>query len=159
MKEAYNIRLSDCQQEIDRISDWISRNKLDSNVRYLVFYAVIKACGTIEAVFKEIVFEYLSDNTKNDTRNYLEKKVIESSINPTFGNICNLLDQIDPNKRVELEEAVKKSGEKGNLNSLVSLRNDFAHGRNISATINDVINYYRSGKAVLLLLDEVIDIN
>ena len=43
----------------------------------------------------------------------------------------------------------KQNEVKQNVNSLVSLRNDIAHGRSISITINNVIEYYNSGVAML----------
>ena len=43
----------------------------------------------------------------------------------------------------------------GQLNSLVKLRNSFAHGSAITASINDVKNYYNAGIWILEKLCEV----
>lgn len=49
--------LKDTLDELRNIKGWIDNNKLDSKVRYLNAYSVIKASGTIERVYKNIVFE------------------------------------------------------------------------------------------------------
>lgn len=44
--------LKDTLDELHNIKGWIDNNKLDSKVRYLNAYSVIKASGTIEQVYK-----------------------------------------------------------------------------------------------------------
>ena len=61
MNGKYIQELRDCEVEIMHIQQWIKKNVLDSNVRYLTSYAVIKACGTIEYVLKQMIFDRLSD--------------------------------------------------------------------------------------------------
>ncbi|MCC8172998.1 MAG: hypothetical protein LIO65_00960 [Odoribacter sp.] len=51
---------------------------------------------------------------------------------------------------------MKGSNEKGQLTSLVDLRNSFSHGATITVSINDVKNYYNSGIWILQKLHEII---
>ena len=46
--------------------------------------------------------------------------------------------------------------EKVELNSLVQLRNDLAHGRSNNPSINTVIRYYKSGVKILDILYTVL---
>ena len=47
MNGDYSLILRDCRIELENIQRWITANPMDSNVRYLTSYAVIKASGTI----------------------------------------------------------------------------------------------------------------
>ena len=57
--------------------------------------------------------------------------------------------------RYEEENIIKGSLQMGQLNSLVKLRNNFAHGSVITASINDVKSYYSAGIWILEKLCEV----
>lgn len=145
--------IDNCGFELRQIKEWIDKNKFDTNVRFLTFYSVIKSCSTIEVVFKKIIFNYLSQNTDNKTNNelnkYLEKMIIDSSINPSTKNIEKMLYKFNRDKKKKFNTDVKNSKEKSHLDSLVQLRNDFAHGKNISVGINAVIEYFNSSKIVI----------
>lgn len=149
-------RLDDCKLELDNIRVWINSNPLHSNVRYLVSYAVVKASGTIEIVLKSMVYDYLAEGAKIPTQAYLTKMIVDSSCNPNTHNISRMLEQIDATKKTSFESEIKGSAQKGDLNSLVNLRNDIAHGRVISVTIGTVISYFESGRYILEKLEQVL---
>ena len=156
-----NIRkISDCKLELNNIREWINKNNLHSNVRYLVAYSVVKASGTIEIVFKSMVYDLLAENASLETKSYLTRMIIDSSCNPSTGNIGKILEQINVDKKkafdINIKEAPEGMEQKANLNSLVSLRNDIAHGRSIGSTINTVTKYFDSGVEVLNILDAVL---
>lgn len=147
-------KIDDCCNELTNIKSWIDKNPLDSNVRYLAAYAVVKASGTIEVVFKSMIYDVLADKVKLETQNYLTKMVIESSCNPSTGNMSNLLDQLDTQRKIKFNNMIKGKTEKSDLNSLVSLRNDVAHGRTMNSSINTVKKYFESGVFILEKLEE-----
>lgn len=49
-----------------------------------------------------------------------------------------------------------KKWEKAEINSLVQLRNGFAHGDIITVSINTVISYFDAAKDILNILDAVV---
>ena len=57
MNGNYERLLQDCAIELNSIQQWIVNHNLDSNVRFLTSYSVIKACGTIEIVLKQIIYD------------------------------------------------------------------------------------------------------
>lgn len=158
MRDEYIQQLDDARQELESIREWINkdRNKFDINTKYLVSYAVVKASGSIEVVFKKIVFDFLSQNVREETGQYLEKMILDSSCNPNTGNMSNMLQNISGLKRNIFDQQVKESEKKDKLNSLVQLRNDFAHGDNVNISINTVITYYDAGISILNILDNII---
>lgn len=148
--------ITDTQEELKSIRKWINAgNQFDSKTRYLVSYSVIKASGTVEVIFKNIIYNYLVTGANEKTKGYLEKAIIDSSCNPNTGNMSNMLQNISSEWKSSFDQQVKQSGEKDKLNSLVQLRNDFAHGDSISVSIDTVINYFDSGVKILNILDSV----
>lgn len=155
MNGNYRQTLRDCEVELNSIKQWIDSNRLDSNVRFLTSYSVIKACGTVEYVFKQIVYDYLSSGANEEAKTYLNKSIIEASFNPSTGQMYRILEKINSDWRVGFENLIKGSSQMGQLNSLVKLRNSFAHGSAITASINDVKSYYNAGIWILEKLCEV----
>ena len=155
MNGDYRQTVRDCEVELNSIQQWIHSNRLDSNVRFLTSYSVIKACGTVEYVFKQIVYDYLSSGANEEAKTYLNKSIIEASFNPSTGQMYRILEKINSDWRVGFENLIKGSSQMGQLNSLVKLRNSFAHGSAITASINDVKNYYNAGIWILEKLCEV----
>ena len=148
--------LDECGLEIEQIYKWINSNQLDSNVRYLVAYAVVKTSGTIEIVFKRMIYDFLSESAKREAQDFLVSTVIDSSCNPNTGNMNNIIQKFDGHRADRFSQLVKGTDDKVELNSLVQLRNDVAHGRTISSSINTIKKYYESGRRVLETLDSVL---
>ena len=148
--------LEDCDSEIEIIKKWIDNHKLDSNVKFLVSYAVIRASGSIEVVFKSMISTFLSQNCIKETKQYLAKNIVESSANPSPTMIKKFLEKFDSDRTKEFEDKLKGTQEKGDLTSLVNLRNNIAHGQPIPSTITEVESYYLSGKMVLQTLEQIL---
>lgn len=150
-------RIEDCRNELNKIKKWADSNPLDSNVNYLTSYCIIRSCGTLEIVFKQIVYDYLSAGTIVDTQKYLEIEILDSSSNPKTGMMECYLDKIDSKKKEIFSDKIKSLGNaKSDLNSLVQLRNDFAHGKTSSTSITIIIREFESGIKILDELDNVL---
>lgn len=152
-------QLNDCATEISQIKAWINTNPLDSNVRYLTAYAVVKASGSIEIVLKSMIHLFLSDGAKKETQLFLTKQIVDSSSNPSTGKIESMLDQFDATTKELFKSQIHSTQDKADLNSLVTLRNDIAHGRTISASIGTIERYFESGRRVLDILDNLLNEN
>ena len=84
MHEKYNTLISNVNIELSGIKSWINKHSMDSNVRYLVSYAVIKTSGTIEVIFKNIIYDCLSIGTNINASEYLNNSIVESSCNRKY---------------------------------------------------------------------------
>ncbi len=147
--------IQDCQSELTNIKNFISNDPLGSMVRYLVSYSVIKSCGTIEIVFKDIIYNHLIKNANQEAIAYFSKNIKESSSNPKIDNICSLLKQINVNWNTSFKSKATDI-DKQSLNSLVELRNQLAHGNSITSSIDDVITYFTCGCNILQVLDSIV---
>lgn len=148
--------IDDCYNELTKIECFIKSDPLSSLCPYLISYCVVRACGTIEVCTKNIIFDYLSFGVRSETINYLEKEILESSWNPSCGAIQKLLDKINSDWSLQFQALTSGIKEKGDLTSLVNLRNDFSHGQKITATIANIMTYFQGGCKILEILDYII---
>jgi len=153
--------LVDCHDELERLEDAMTLFGATSPIGiYLSRYAIIKACGTIEQTFKSLVADNAENKQTQQIKNFLRKKVRESSMNPNENNIRNLLKSFDEIWASQFGDEVKALPDKAkvmsSLNSLVSARNDFAHGGNPSASIANVRVYFEDSRKLMVIIDNII---
>ncbi|QPJ65382.1 MAG: hypothetical protein G3M78_08250 [Candidatus Nitrohelix vancouverensis] len=152
--------LARCEDEIVLLGRKIDElGVTNSLVPYLTKYAIIRGCGAIEQAFKSIIVDYCIVNCNVQVINYLENKISRSSMNPSYENICGLLKELDDNWHRRFKNEVNghsNANLKTSLSSLVQLRNEFAHGGNPTASIQDVSTYFSDSRVIIYKLDTVI---
>ncbi len=125
-------------------------------------FAVIQCCGTIEQSIKIIIFDKLSNASSNQISTYLDKIIKNGSMNPSLENIKGLIGQFDRGWKQSITDKINVLPNKvtviDELKSLNKLRNDFAHGKNISSSFSNVKNYYISAKIITDIVDEVLQV-
>ena len=156
MDSRYIEQLDDCSRELQIIETHINNDKFNSLNPFLISYAVVKACGSIEVVYKNLIVDIIAVGSTTEAKNYLEKNIRDSSSNPTTGNIQRLLQDLNSTWAQQFEAQITGKDEKGSLSSLVSLRNDFAHGRSVTASIGNVKQYFEDAKTVLTWLESIV---
>ena len=151
----YRDKLDSCKKELENINSIIKKEPLSDSVKYLTSYAVVLATGCIELVFKEMLFDAVSAGCSDEAKCFLNNQIIESSCNPTVKKINDYLSKMgtDCKKSFSL---IEKSNDASRLQSLVNLRNSFALGYQISASISDVIEYFVSGSIILSNLERIL---
>lgn len=152
--------LADCESELHSIKAIIDANPLDRTTKYLNKYSIIKACGTIEFVFKSIIANYFDSSPMSQVHCFINKNIRESSANPKYDKICGMLGTYDPNWCQTFKNSVKSDAKaekiKASLESLVEQRNAFAHGKNTTATIANINDYYTDAVIILNYLDNAV---
>lgn len=144
-------------EELSELKKWINKNHTNSNVRYLVSYATVRACSVIETIFKQILFDYLSQDANDEAQHYLERMIIGSSANPATGQVGKFLQEINPAWNAAFKAQIASTHIAADVNALVDFRNDFAHGkRTLTHTIETVINYFKSGVSMLEILYNIV---
>ena len=115
MNGEFEQMIEDTKEELKSICKWInSGNQFDSKTRFLVSYAVIKTSGTVEVIFKNMIYSFLANGANDKTKSYLEKAIIDSSCNPNTGNmsICCRISLLIG--RHSLTSKLSKAGKKIN---------------------------------------------
>lgn len=141
-------------QELKDIQNKINSNVGDSINSYLLSYAVIKITGSIEAEFKKCIFEKVTEGSNKIIKDYLTKKIINNSSNPKTGKIESILGEFNSEWSKIFSDKTKEIIDAANLNSLVALRNSFAHGSTINTSIENLIKYSESGFKIIDILRE-----
>ncbi|PIE53635.1 hypothetical protein CSA37_00270 [Candidatus Fermentibacteria bacterium] len=161
--QGVNDILNSCFEELRNIQSLLDGiGEKAKPTPYVKKYAVIRATGAIETGFKKIIADKVDEDSHEQVKNFIRKKIRESSSNPKLGVIENMLVEFDDRWRAKFDELLAlddKPQLKGSLSKLVSARNDFAHGGNPDVSIENTINYFSDGRKVLEILDAVVNHN
>ena len=156
-----DILIDNCNIELRKIEMIINgMGPLSNVVPYLTRYSIIKSCGTIEQCFKTIISDFCSTSNSAQANTYIDTKFRNSSMNPSYENICKSLKEFDAQWTTEFKEKIKEiTNHKKALQSLSSLneaRNEFAHGGTPTVTFDNVLEYFRDSILVIEKLDIVV---
>lgn len=152
--------LDDCRNDLIKINHLIvGMGVMADPVPFLTSYALIKTCGTIEFCFKTIIAD-IHVGASRQVQNYINRKIRESSMNPTESNICNILKSFDENWNKDFKAKLNSHADcekiKSSLTSLNEARNIFAHGRPSTISFNDVQEYFEQTRKLIEILDDVV---
>lgn len=161
MKTELSNQLAECTRQLSEIDTKISALQPFDKVRaYLTQYALIKACGTLEFVYRSIVADYFDQSSLTQIHTYLDKTVRSGSMSATYDNMSSLLGKFDSNWRSAFKNAVqaRPDGQRiiASAKSLVTNRHLFAHGQSPTATFNDIFQYYNDALELINELDAVV---
>lgn len=164
MKTELQDLINDCTSEILDIESRIQiLPPLDKEIRFLTNYVLIKAAGTAEFVYKSIVADYFSTLSNHRIDTYFDSKVRNGQMSATYENMCNLLKQFDETwcKAFKKIVCAEPDGQKmiDASNSLVSNRHCFAHGKNPSATLMEIKQYYMDVVKMIGIFDTIVNAN
>lgn len=153
--------LNNCDAELRHIESLIALiGPLNNMVPYFNKYAIIRACGTIETSFKTIIVDHCNKRSKIQVKNFLNKKVRDSSTNPSYDKIIKMLNDFDENWAEQLKRNLKALPNYSNiltsLQSLVDTRNEFAHGGNPNVAFADTKRYFTETKEIINQMDTII---
>lgn len=154
--------ITDCDDDLDLASTILLGLGLTSNIPpYLNKYSIIRACGSIEMCFKTIISDFCNRRSKKQLKQYINEKIRESSINPSYANICKTLRLFDEEWYKEFKYQIDIHADKTimltSLESLNDARNEFAHGGNPTTTLNDTKNYFKQATKIIEILDDVVN--
>lgn len=152
--------LDDCLTELDGIAALLTG--LGDGAKptpYIKKYAVIRATGSIESAFKQTIADKIDKDSHIQVKNFIKRKVRDSSCNPKLGMIENMLTEFDERWRARFDEQMAlddKPRLKGALTVLVDARNDFAHGGDPDLAIDSTLKHFKDGVRVIEILDAVV---
>lgn len=153
-----------CDEELRQIGFLIGMTgSTGTLVKYLTKYTLIRACGAIEFSYKTIIADYDQDSHNDQIRNFLQSRVREGSSNPSLRNIIQTLQSFDDNWKKSFKNKLAAHEDsariRSSIQSLVTLRNEFAHGGSPSASFQSIAGYYADGKALIAILDSVVSMS
>lgn len=153
--------LSTCREELSTISALLyALGPAATPSPYVKKYAVIRATGSIEASFKQIIADKVDQGSHDQLKNFIARKVRNSSTNPKLEAIQNLLTDFDDRWRARFDEKLALSDRpklKEALTQLVKARNSFAHGGVEELPIETTVEYFECACDVIRILDETVN--
>lgn len=161
MKQELQDMLDVCSTELKDIEQRINELPLfDKGRQYLTNYALIKASGTVEFVYRSIVADHFSKLSDSRIDTYLDASIRKSSMSAKYDNMQKLLGKFDDDWKKSFQSAVKARTDKEKLidasNSLVNNRHAFAHGKAPTATFLDIKQYYTDVVQLIEILDSIV---
>lgn len=149
-----------CLEELQRIYHLVEGHGGTSPiVPFLTNYAIVRACGTIEFSFKTIISDSLSGHS-TQIANYIDHTIRNSSMNPSRENISKTLKKFDETWNTEFKNRINTHPDsariKSSIDSLNSSRNSFAHGDPLSASFEDIRNYFNDSVIIIQILDDIV---
>ena len=161
MKPELQNMIQECTIELNDISSRMGKlPPLDKARLYLTNYALIKACGTVEFVYRSIVADFFDQSSLSQIHTYIDKTVRSGSMSATYDNMSKLLGKFDDNWKLSFVNLVKQRANKQKIidssNSLVNNRHLFAHGKAPTASFNDIFQYYQDTLELIKMLDTVV---
>ena len=154
--ENAKIAIKDCLLDLKKIRLIIDRDPISSVSKYLTCYALIRICGCLEVSYKSIIADFYESEAKS-IASYIDIHVREASKNATYNNICGIIGEFDDTLSSKLKNMVKSRFDneqiRSSINSLNSARNNFAHGRDITMSFQDMCNNFKSSIRLIIMLD------
>jgi len=126
---------------------------------YIKKYAIIRATGSIESGFKQIIADRVDRDSHTQLKNFVARKIRNSSCNPRLDMIQGMLTEFDEEWRARFDEKIALADQpvlKGALTELVKARNSFAHGGAAELPIDKTIQCFEHACTVLVLLDQTV---
>jgi len=152
--------LAECRDELTAITALLTGiGDAARPAPYIKKYAVIRATGSIESAFKQIIADRVDRDSHAQLKNFIAKKIRNSSCNPKLDMIQNMLSEFDGDWRARFDEKMALSDQpalKGALTELVKARNSFAHGGALELPIERTVECFELGCMVLSILDETV---
>ena len=152
MKDELQEILDRCSEEMNDIESRIQcLPPTDRGKSYLTQYALIKASGTAEYVYRSIVADHFSHLANSRIDTFLDSTIRQGSMSATYDNMCKLLAKFDQKWRSDNKKLIDAS------KSLVNNRHLFAHGKSPTATFLEIRQYFDDVKELIKILDTVVE--
>lgn len=141
------------QQKLDDLFSKISLINNDAELQsHWARYLCILSYGYIEASVHIIITDYCEEKSNHHIASYV-KSEIKRFQNLNMGKTLDLLAKFNPLWASNIENRVDAEL-KDSIDSIVNLRNQIAHGANVSTTYISIKIYYQNAIKVIKIIDE-----
>jgi hypothetical protein len=148
-------RLNLLERNLDNLfSEVSSLVEDDINKAHLSRYLCVRTSGYLESVIRNLIVNYCEGTSPKEIETYISKRS-KYITNLEYKKILTLLDEFSTEWRVAFENSINEE-QKASINSVVSNRNNIAHGNTDSITFRNMKEYYSHVKEVAELLKKII---
>ena len=144
----YERQLDNLFSEVSQIEDG------EINKAHLSRYLCVRTSGYLENVVRILIANLCDGSSPQPIKNYIDKRT-KYITNLDFKRLKNLLSEFNPEWSYEFDEKISDQ-QRSSMNSVISNRNNIAHGNQDSITYLDMAKYYEDIKAVCKVLIDII---
>ena len=116
-------------------------------------YLCVLVSGYLEQSIREIMVEYASNKSSQIITRYIDNSW-PNSRNMSYGNILDILQKFESGWHEVFEKWINdKEERKGDINSLISWRNDISHGKESNTTGITIVSVKNKFNTACNLID------
>jgi hypothetical protein len=150
-----DLRLKSLEKSLDRLFNEVSLlQDEDINKAHLSRYLCVRTSGYMESVTRILIAKLCDGTSPKSIQNYVQKRS-KYITNLGYKKMSNLLAEFDQAWAENFSARITEQ-QKSSMNSVVSNRNNIAHGNSDSISFNLMKQYYIDVKEVANLLEEII---
>ena len=128
------------------------RADIDDEVKaHFTSYLCVRTSGYVEFAVKTILREYAKSKTNEPNISNFVNSQMERTLNPNRGAMLSLIGEFNSDWSETIKADIKN--EIGtSLDSIVSLRNQIAHGEDVTLAFHDMQKYFGHAQEVVKLI-------
>jgi RiboL-PSP-HEPN len=147
-------KLDQQEKKIDNLFELVGKVSDDETKAILSKFLCVRTSGFIESSIKNLLNEYVQGSSPKNIQQFVSKK-IKTITNLKFDRLAETLGLFSDNwKECFIEQITDE--QKAALNSVVSNRNNIAHGETDSISYEIMKDYYLHARSVVDLLKIII---
>lgn len=117
-------------------------------------YLCVRTSGLLENYIKSQVGDYVDASSSKPSSSFVRNKT-KNFTNIDYNKLTNFLNSFSSDWKDQFEDSLDAEL-KSSLNTIISNRNNIAHGNNDSITFRSMKTHYENLKRILAVLDIII---
>jgi hypothetical protein len=147
-------KLEQQEKKIDSLFELVGQVADDETKAVLSKFLCVRTSGFIESSLKNLLNEYIQGTSPKNIQQFVYKK-IKTITNLKFEKLSETLALFSEKWKEDFVDMISDE-QKASLNSIVSNRNNIAHGEIDSISFEIMKEYYKHARAVVDALKEII---
>jgi len=141
-------------EENIKIAENVNDPKLAS---MLSGYLVVSISGTYEDCIEYLFTQRAGKNNDKDIQNLVKTLIDQHFRNPNYENIKKLVGALGSKQKEIIQEIANTNGKSiDGLNSIVTNKNNIAHGKASNATLKDIKGYHQNTLKIFEVLESIL---
>lgn len=121
---------------------------------YLAKFLCIRASGFIETSLKNLIIDFSQGSSPKPIQKFVLQK-LKNVTNLNYDRLASVLNSFNSEWAMQFKETISDE-QKSALNSVISNRNNIAHGENDNISYELMKNYYKNIKEIVEQLKGII---
>lgn len=147
-------KLEQQEKKLDRLFQTVQNVSDEEEKALLSKFLCVRASGFIENSIRNLIGEFMLGTSPRQIQSYVNKET-KYITNLRYDKLLEILNSLDRNWKETFESKITDE-QKAALNSIVSNRNNIAHGENDAISYGLMKKYYERIKEVVDILKDII---